>query len=212
MELKRDIFRLYAVTDRAWLNGRSLEEQVTDAIAGGAGIVQLREKALDDAGFLAEAQWLVPLCRKLGAISIINDNVEIALASDADGVHVGQEDMAAVNARAALGPAKIVGVSVHNVDEALAAQAAGADYLGVGAAFASHTKSEAKPLSKETIRAVTEAVHIPVVAIGGITEDNIAELSGCRLDGVAVVSALFAQPDIKAAAARMLALSKKIAC
>ncbi|MDN0031778.1 thiamine phosphate synthase [Oscillibacter ruminantium] len=211
MELKRDIFRLYAVTDRAWLNGRSLEEQVTDAIAGGAGIVQLREKALDDAGFLAEAQWLVPLCRKLGAISIINDNVEIALASDADGVHVGQEDMAAVNARAALGPAKIVGVSVHNVDEALAAQAAGADYLGVGAAFASHTKSEAKPLSKETIRAVTEAVHIPVVAIGGITEDNIAELSGCGLDGVAVVSALFAQPDIKAAAARMLALSKKIA-
>ncbi len=212
MKLKRDIFRLYAVTDRAWLNGGSLEEQVTDAIAGGAGIVQLREKALDDAGFLAEAQWLVPLCRKLGAISIINDNVEIALASDADGVHVGQEDMAAVNARAALGPAKIVGVSVHNVDEALAAQAAGADYLGVGAAFASHTKSEAKPLSKETIRAVTEAVHIPVVAIGGITEDNIAELSGCRLDGVAVVSALFAQPDIKAAAARMLALSKKIAC
>ena len=98
------------------------------------------------------------------------------------------------------------------MDEALAAQAAGADYLGVGAAFASHTKSEAKPLSKETIRAVTEAVHIPVVAIGGITEDNIAELSGCRLDGVAVVSALFAQPDIKAAAARMLALSKKIAC
>ncbi len=211
MKLKRDIFRLYAVTDRAWLNGGSLKEQVTDAIAGGAGIVQLREKALDDAGFLTEAQWLVPLCRKLGAISIINDNVEIALASDADGVHVGQEDMAAVNARAALGPAKIVGVSVHNVDEALAAQAAGADYLGVGAAFASHTKSEAKPLSKETIRAVTEAVHIPVVAIGGITEDNISELSGCGLDGVAVVSALFAQPDIKAAAARMLALSKKIA-
>jgi thiamine-phosphate pyrophosphorylase len=187
-----------------------LEAPVADAIAGGAGIVQLREKALDDAAFLAEARWFVPLCRKLGVISIINDCVEIALASGADGVHVGQEDMAAVKARAALGSGKIVGVSVHNVAEALAAQAAGADYLGVGAAFASHTKAEAKPLSKETIRAVTAAVNIPVIAIGGINADNISELSECGLDGVAVVSALFAQPDVKAAARQMLALSEQI--
>ena len=211
MKLKRDCFRLYAVTDRAWLNGVALESQVADAIAGGAGIVQLREKALDDAAFLAEARWFVPLCKKLGAVSIINDNVEIALASGADGVHVGQEDMAAVKARAALGPGKIVGVSVHNVDEALAAQAAGADYLGIGAAFASHTKAEAKPLSKEMIRAVTAAVRIPVVAIGGIKADNILQLSGCGLDGVAVVSALFAQADVKAAARQMLSLSEQIA-
>jgi thiamine-phosphate pyrophosphorylase len=211
MELKRNSFRLYAVTDRAWLNGGTLAEQVAKAITGGAGVVQLREKALDNEAFLSEARWFVPLCRKLGAVSIINDSVEIALASGADGVHVGQEDMAAAKARAALGPGKIVGVSVHNVAEALAAQAAGADYLGVGAAFASHTKAEAKPLSKEIIRAVTAAVRIPVVAIGGIKADNISQLSGCGLAGVAVVSALFAQPDVESAARQMLALSEQIA-
>lgn len=210
MELKRETLRLYAVTDRAWLNGRTLDGQVEDVIRGGAGIVQLREKALDDAAFLAEAQRIVPLCRALGAVSIINDRVDIALASGADGVHVGQEDMAAARARAALGPDRLVGVSVHNVDEALAAQAAGADYLGVGAAFASHTKAEARPLTREVIRAVTRAVRIPVVAIGGITAENILELSGCGLAGVAVVSALFAQPDAKAAARRMLALSQAL--
>ena len=177
MELKRETLRLYAVTDRAWLNGRTLDGQVEDVIRGGAGIVQLREKALDDAAFLAEARRIVPLCRALGAVSIINDRVDIALASGADGVHVGQEDKAAARARAALGPDRLVGVSVHNVDEALAAQAAGADYLGVGAAFASHTKAEARPLTREVIRAVTRAVRIPVVAIGGITAENILELS-----------------------------------
>lgn len=210
MKLERNSIRLYAVTDRTWLNDGTLEAQVADAIAGGAGIVQLREKVMDNEAFLAEARWFVPLCRRLGAVSIINDSVEIALASGADGIHVGQEDMAAAKARAALGPEKIVGVSVHNVAEALAAQAAGADYLGVGAAFASHTKAEAKPLSKETIRAVASAVHIPIVAIGGIKADNISELSGCGLDGVAVVSALFAQPDVEAAARQMLALSEQI--
>ncbi|BAK98771.1 thiamine-phosphate pyrophosphorylase [Oscillibacter valericigenes Sjm18-20] len=210
MELKRNSFRLYAVTDRAWLHGEALADQVAKAITGGAGFVQLREKALDNEEFLAEAKWFVPLCRKLGAVSIINDSVEIALASGADGVHVGQEDMAAAKARSSLGPDKIVGVSVHNVAEALAAQAAGADYLGVGAAFASHTKAEAKPLSIETIRSVTAAVRIPVIAIGGIKADNISQLSGCGLDGVAVVSALFAQPDVESAARQMLALSEKI--
>lgn len=211
MKLNRASFRLYAVTDRAWLNGMTLQEQVTQAIAGGAGVVQLREKDLSDREFLDEARWFVPLCRRLGAISIINDSVEIALATNADGVHVGQEDMAAARARAALGPEKIVGVSVHNVEEALAAKAAGADYLGVGAAFASSTKSEAKPISKELLRAVTSAVELPIVAIGGIKESNILELEACGLDGVAVVSAIFAQADIQAASRRMLALAEKIA-
>lgn len=211
MKLKRENLRLYAVTDRGPLLDGSLETEVAKAIAGGAGVVQLREKDLDDGAFLEEARWFVPLCRKLGAVGIINDSVEIALASGADGVHVGQEDMAAAKARAALGPDKIVGVSVHSVEEALSAQADGADYLGVGAAFVSSTKTDAKPISRETIRAIIEAVEIPVVAIGGITAENISELSGCGLAGVAVVSALFAQPDVKSAAQRMLALSEQIA-
>ena len=129
----------------------------------------------------------------------------------ADGVHVGQSDLAAGRAREVLGPDKLIGVSAHSVEEALAAQAAGADYLGVGAAFVTGTKADAAPISRDTIRAITEAVDIPVVAIGGISRDNITELAGCGLDGVAVVSALFAQKDVKAAAKELYALSESIA-
>ena len=186
-------------------------DQVAAAIDGGAGIVQLREKHLDHDAFLKEAKRFVALCREKGAVSIINDDVDIALAADADGVHVGQEDLAAGRAREVLGPDKIVGVSAHNVTEALAAQAAGADYLGVGAAFSTGTKTDAKPITRETIHAVTAAVEIPAVAIGGITRENLPQLSGCGLAGVAVVSALFAQPDVKAAARELLALSREMA-
>ena len=173
--------------------------------------MQLREKHLAEDAFLAEAERFVALCREAGVVSIINDNVDIAVKTGADGVHVGQEDLAAGRARQLLGPDKIIGVSAHNAEEARAAQAAGADYLGVGAAFVTGTKTDAKPISRDTIRAVTAAVDIPVVAIGGISRDNILELAGCGLDGVAVVSALFAQPDVKAAAEEMLRLSQKIA-
>ena len=212
MKLEEKRLRLYAVTDRAWAaDTEALLAQVADAIDGGAGIVQLREKHLDKAAFLEEAKRFVALCREKGAVSIINDDVDIALAADADGVHVGQEDLAAGRAREVLGPDKIVGVSAHNVTEALAAQAAGADYLGVGAAFSTGTKTDAKPITRETIRAVTAAVDIPAVAIGGITRENLPQLSGCGLAGVAVVSALFAQPDVKAAAAELLALSREMA-
>lgn len=203
-------FRLYAVTDRKWLSGKTLASQIEAAIDGGAGLVQLREKSLDKAAFLAEARWFADLCRKRGVAGIINDSVEIALAANADGVHVGQGDLAAQRAREALGPDKIVGVSAHNVEEALAAQAAGADYLGVGAAFVTGTKTDAKPISRDVIRAITVAVDIPVVAIGGIGPENILELKGCGLDGVAVVSALFAQPDVKAAAIEMRRLAESI--
>jgi thiamine-phosphate pyrophosphorylase len=185
--------------------------QIGAAIDGGASVVQLREKHLSEADFLAEARRFVALCRARGAVSIINDAVEIAAATGADGVHVGQEDLAAGKVRALLGPDKLIGVSAHNVEEALAAQAAGADYLGVGAAFVTGTKADAKPISRETIRAITAAVEIPVVAIGGISRDNILELKDCGLDGVAVVSALFAQPDVKAAAGELLRRSREIA-
>ena len=212
MKIDAKRLRLYAVTDRAWASGtEGLLRQVAEAIDGGAGIVQLREKHLGQADFLEEAERFVALCREKGAVSIINDNVDIAAQVGADGVHVGQEDLEAGRARQMLGPDKVIGVSAHSVAEALAAQAAGADYLGVGAAFVTGTKTDAKPISRETIRAITAAVDIPVVAIGGISRDNILELRDCGLDGVAVVSALFAQTDVKAAAEELLRLSEEIA-
>ena len=212
MKIDSRQLRLYAVTDRAWARDtEGLLRQVAEAIDGGAGIVQLREKHLGQADFLEEAERFVALCREKGAVSIINDNVDIAAQVGADGVHIGQEDLEAGRARQMLGPDKVIGVSAHSVAEALAAQAAGADYLGVGAAFVTGTKTDAKPISRETIRAITAAVDIPVVAIGGISRDNILELRDCGLDGVAVVSALFAQADVKAAAEELLRLSEEIA-
>lgn len=212
MKLRSKDLRLYAVTDRAWAaDSAALLRQIEAAIDGGATIVQLREKHLDEESFLAEAEAFVALCRRKGAISIINDNVEVAVKTGADGVHVGQSDLEVGRVRALLGQDKLIGVSAHNVEEALAARAAGADYLGTGAAFATGTKTDAKPISKDTIRAICAAVDIPVVAIGGITRENILELEGCGLDGVAVVSALFAQKDVKAAAEELLALSDRVA-
>lgn len=212
MKIEGVKLRLYAVTDRAWAADEdALMDQIAAAIDGGAGIVQLREKHLDHDAFLKEAQRFVALCREKGVVSIINDAVDIAAAVGADGVHVGQSDLAAGRAREVLGPDKLIGVSAHSVEEALAAQAAGADYLGVGAAFVTGTKTDAAPISRDTIRAITAAVDIPVVAIGGISRDNITELAGCGLDGVAVVSALFAQKDVKTAAKELYALSESIA-
>ena len=212
MKIEGVKLRLYAVTDQAWAADEdALMDQIAAAIDGGAGIVQLREKHLDHDAFLREARRFVALCREKGVISIINDAVDIAAAVGADGVHVGQSDLAAGRAREVLGPDKLIGVSAHSVEEALAAQAAGADYLGVGAAFVTGTKADAAPISRDTIRAITATVDIPVVAIGGISRDNITELAGCGLDGVAVVSALFAQKDVKTAAKELYALSESIA-
>lgn len=212
MNITGERLRLYAVTDRTWAaDGDALLRQIENAVDGGASVVQLREKHLDQAAFLAEAERFVALCRRRGAVSIINDSVDIAVKSGADGVHLGQADLEAGSARRALGPDKILGVSAHSVEEALRAQAAGADYLGVGAAFATGTKADAKPISRQTIRAITAAVDIPVVAIGGITRDNILELKDCGLAGAAVVSALFAQPDVRAAAKELRRLCDKIA-
>ena len=212
MKFDRNSLLLYAVTDRKWTSPQvSLYDQVCAAIDGGVSCVQLREKQLDESDFLAQARLIGKLCRARRVPFIINDNVEIAAQTGADGVHVGQEDLEAGRTRELLGPDKLIGVSAHSVEEALAAQAAGADYLGVGAAFATGTKTDAKPISRETIRAITAAVDIPVVAIGGISHDNILELKNCGLDGVAVVSALFAQADVKAAAEELLRLSEEIA-
>ena len=200
---KRDLL-LYAVTDRHWLNGRTLLEVVRESLDGGVTMLQLREKTLEEGAFLEEARALQALCRERHVPFIVNDNVDIARAMGADGVHVGQEDMAAKKARALLGPDKILGVSAHNPEEARKAQEDGADYLGCGAAFVTGTKLDAKPITAEMMKAVTESVEIPVVAIGGITEDNIPKLTGRGLAGAAVVSAIFAAEDPRKASERPL--------
>lgn len=191
---------LYAVTDRSWLNGRTLYEQVEEALEGGVTFVQLREKNLDEAAFLAEAKEIKKLCAGYHVPFVINDNVEIAAAIDADGVHVGQSDMEAGDVRRKLGPDKIIGVSAQTVEQALKAQAHGADYLGVGAVFPTGSKADAVEVSHDTVRAICQAVDIPVIAIGGITKDNVIELKGTGICGIAVISAIFAQKDIEQAA------------
>ena len=211
MKLSPESLRLYAVTSRArGMDEAALFRRIEAAVRGGAGMVQLREKGLGRAALLEEAKRFTALCRRLGAVSIINDDPEIALEAGADGVHVGQGDLEAGRARALLGPGKILGVSAHSAEEARAAQAAGADYLGCGAAFATGTKADAKPISRETIREITAAVEIPVVAIGGIGRENILALKGLGLSGVAVVSGIFGQEDPEAAARELLELSKQL--
>ena len=206
---KKDLL-LYAVTDRGWLRGETLYEQVEKTLKGGVTFVQLREKQLDDASFLKEAVELKELCRRYHVPFVINDNVEIALLMDADGVHVGQSDMEAGDVLAKLGPDKIIGVSAQTVQQAVLAEQRGADYLGVGAVFPTGSKDDADDVSFETLRAICEAVSIPVIAIGGISRHNIMELSGTGICGVAVISALFAQPDIEGAARQLRALSQEM--
>lgn len=210
MKCDRQTMRLYAVTDRAWVGRQTLPEQVEAALKGGATCVQLREKELDGAAFLEEARTLAALCRRYGVPLIINDNVEVALASGADGVHVGQDDLTVEQVRRLAGDRLIVGVSAHSVEQALAAQAGGADYLGVGAVFATATKSDAHVLPRETLAEICRAVDIPVVAIGGIGEDNLLQLAGTGVDGAALVSAIFSAPDIEGQCRKLRALSERM--
>lgn len=206
---KKDLL-LYAVTDRSWLNGETLYSQVEKALKGGATFMQLREKDLDEESFLKEAVEIKELCRKYGVPFVINDNVDIALSMDADGVHVGQSDMEALDVREKLGPDKIIGVSAQTVEQALLAEKHGADYLGVGAVFHTGTKLDADDVSFETLKEICQAVSIPVVAIGGITRDNLMKLKGSDIAGVAVVSAIFAQKDIEAATRDLLEKTKEM--
>ena len=195
----KDDMLLYAITDRSWLKGRTVAEQVEDALKGGATFIQLREKELDYDSFLAEAFEVKALCKKYNVPFVINDNVDIAVACDADGVHVGQSDMEAGKVREKLGPDKIIGVSCKNVEQALLAKKHGADYLGVGAMYPTGTKKDATAVTPEALSAVCQAVDIPVVAIGGINKDRLEPLKGTGVDGVAVVSAIFAAEDIEKA-------------
>ena len=201
---------LYAVTDRAWTGRETLRQQVEDALKGGVTCVQLREKELDDAAFLQEAMELSALCRSYGVPFIINDNVDIAIRCHAEGIHVGQEDMAAAQVRQRVGDEMMIGVSVHSVEEALEAVRHGADCLGVGAAFSTHTKADVDVLPEGMMKAICDAVDIPVVAIGGIHRENLLQLAGCGEAGIAVISAIFAQPDIEAACRELREMVRKL--
>ncbi|MCI6179068.1 MAG: thiamine phosphate synthase [Treponema porcinum] len=201
---------LYAITDRHWLNGQTLKSQVEKALKGGATMIQIREKDLNEKDFLLEAEELLALCRSYNVPFIVNDNVELAVKVGADGVHVGQSDMNARDVRALIGNDKILGVSTQTVEQALFAQECGADYLGVGAVFPTGSKDDAEVLDRKTLMDICKAVSIPVVAIGGITKDNVRELKGTGIAGISVISAVFAQKDIQNATAELLKRTEEI--
>ncbi len=201
---------LYAVTDRAWTGKRTLYQQVEAALKGGVTCVQLREKALDEAAFLQEARDICALCRRYGVPFIVNDNVDVAVACGADGVHVGQEDMEAGEVRRRVGEDMILGVSVHTVEEARQTVRDGADYLGLGAVFPTGTKTDADVMPGDMLRAICGAVDVPTVAIGGLNRSNILQLSGSGVDGAALVSAIFGAEDIEGVCRELRALAEEM--
>ncbi len=196
--MKPEQLALYAITDRKWLGENTLEAQVESALKGGATMIQLREKELNSKEVLNLALKLKPICQKYQVPLILNDYVDLAIQADVDGVHVGQADTEALAARSKLAPDKILGVSCETIEQALEAEANGADYLGVGAVFPTATKNDAETISLTTLREIAEAVEIPVVAIGGIELGNISELKNTGISGVSVISAIFAAEDIEA--------------
>ncbi len=209
--MNSDSLLLYAVTDSRLLRaGETLEQKVLQAIGGGATFVQLREKHADKAELLRIAATLKKLCAARGVAFVVNDDVETAAACKADGVHVGQSDVSVERAREILGSSAIVGASAQTVEQALAAERAGASYLGVGAVFHTDSKADAVDVPLETLRAICAAVKIPVVAIGGISAENIGLLAGSGIAGVAVISAVFAKPDVAGAARELRAKAEKL--
>ncbi len=210
MRVDSKAMRLYAVTDRSWLRGQTLYQQVEEALQGGVTFLQLREKNMAEEDFLQEAIEIKKLCKKYQVPLIINDSVKVALACDADGVHVGQSDMEAADVRGLMGPNKIIGVSARTVEQAVKAYEHGADYLGVGACFSTSTKLDANDVDWNEMKKICQTVDIPIVAIGGITKENVMQLQGTGVDGVAVVSAIFAQEDICAASKELRDLSEKM--
>ena len=215
MKFTRDEIRkamlLYAVTDQMWLKeGETLGDVVESVLRNGATFLQIREKDLAQDAFEAEAERLKTLCAQHGVPFVVNDSVEIALQCDADGVHVGQSDIKGRNIRSIIGPDKILGISAGTVEEAVAAESAGADYIGVGAIFTTSTKKNARSMTMEQLKEIVSSVSIPVVAIGGISAENILQLRGSGVDGVAVVSAIFAAEDPGKATADLLKLAEEM--
>ena len=215
MKFTRDEIRkamlLYAVTDQMWLKeGETLGDVVESVLQNGATFLQIREKDLAQDAFEAEAERLKTLCAQHRVPFVVNDSVEIALQCDADGVHVGQSDIKGRDIRAIIGPDKILGISAGTVEEAVAAEKAGADYIGVGAIFTTSTKKNARNMTMEQLKEIVSSVSIPVVAIGGISAENILQLRGSGVDGVAVVSAIFAADNPGKATADLLKLADEM--
>ena len=210
MKVNSETMTLYAVTDAAWTGDQTLIEQVREALEGGISFLQLREKKLSEEDFLKEAVEIKKLADQYKVPFVINDNIEIARKVNADGVHVGQDDMPVEEVRKLLGENKIIGVSAHNVEEAMKAEECGADYLGVGAVCATSTKSEATVVTMEEMSKICQSVSIPVVAIGGINKDTIMKLKGTGVDGVAVVSGIFGAKNIRKAAKELLEITKEM--
>ena len=202
-------YSLYLCTDRELMSSRTIEESVEQALLGGCTVVQLREKHCSSREFLALALRVKALTRSFRVPLIINDRVDIALASDADGVHVGQDDLPAREVRRLLGPDKLLGVSAHNLPEARQAQLDGADYLGVGAMYATATKQDASPTTLAELRHIREAVDLPIVVIGGVNRSTVGDFKGTGINGLAVVSAVVAQPDPAGAARELLRLFRE---
>lgn len=210
MKFEKEMLLLYAVTDRSWTGRQTLYEQIEDALKGGVTIVQLREKNLEEEAFIEEAVQIKELCHRYQVPLIINDNVDVALKSGADGVHVGIEDAPVADIRKKVGKDFIIGATAKTIEQAKNAEASGADYLGVGAVFPSPTKKNAIRISTEQLREICTSVSIPAVAIGGISRENVLEIKGGGMDGIAVVSAIFAAEDIKKAAADLKEKAKEV--
>ena len=205
---KKDLL-LYAVTDRSWVGDSTLYHQVEEALKGGATFVQLREKDLPRLDYIREAAQATALCHRYGVPLIVNDSLEVALKSGADGVHVGIEDQPVAEIRRQAGKGFLIGATAKTVEQARAAQAAGADCLGVGAVFPSPTKKNAIRITTGQLREICASVSIPCVAIGGISRENLPALAGGGMDGFALVSAIFSQPDIEAACRELRALAER---
>ena len=210
MRLDKKYMQLYAVTDRAWTGNKTLYEQIKEALENGVTCVQLREKNLDEASFIEEAKKISVLCRQYNTPFIVNDNVNVAIASNADGIHIGQEDMGLKDVREIVGENMIIGISAHTVEEAKFAQENGADYIGIGAVFETSTKNDVDVIPYEKVKYICDAVDIPKVAIGGINAENILKLKGSGIDGVAVVSAIFGAKDIGKATKELYTLSNNL--
>ena len=210
MRLDKKYMQLYAVTDRAWTGNKTLYEQIKEALENGVTCVQLREKNLDEASFIEEAKKISVLCRQYNTPFIVNDNVNVAIASNADGIHIGQEDMGLKDVRKIVGENMIIGISAHTVEEAKFAQENGADYIGIGAVFETSTKNDVDVIPYEKVKSICDAVDIPKVAIGGINAENILKLKGSGIDGVAVVSAIFGAKDIGKATKELYTLVNKL--
>lgn len=210
MKADKQSMLLYAVTDRAWLGIHTLEEQVEEVLKAGATFLQLREKDMSYEAFLREAKEIKKLADRYQVPFVIDDNIQIALECGADGIHVGQSDRSAAEVRSLIGKDKILGVSAQTVEQAVQAEQNGADYLGVGAVFSTSTKLDANSVSFDTLQKICKSVSIPVVAIGGISEQNILQLKGSGVDGVAVISAIFAKPDVYAATKTLRSLSEQM--